>query len=126
MGTIGLCALVPRRPTLWADAGRRSLTAYLLHLYVLPAVEVPFSAAVQVAAISAHAELAAPVALCGCLLLVHALGLPLPDVGGAWAAARRAVVRRAERAPLHVCGGADASQEQSRKLLEPPGSPDSV
>ena len=25
VGTIGLCALVPRRPTLWADAGRRSL-----------------------------------------------------------------------------------------------------
>ena len=63
-------------------------------------------AAVQVAAISAHAELAAPVALCGCLLLVHALGLPLPDVGGAWAAARRAVVRRAERAPLHRGAGA--------------------
>ena len=74
-----------------------------------------------------HVELAAPVALCGCLLLVHALGLPLPDVGIACAAARRAVVRRAERAPLHLCGGAGASHEQSQKLLEPPpGSPDSV
>ena len=59
--------------------------------------------------------------------LVHALGLPLPDVGGAWAAARRAVVRRAERAPCTCCAGAGASNEQSQKLLEPPpGSPDSV
>ena len=105
-----------------ADFGVADATAILSH----NSVEYPFSAAVQVAALSAHAELAAPVALCGCLLLVHALGLPLPDVGGAWAAARRAVVRRAERAPLHVCGGAGASNEQSRKLLEPPGSPDSV
>ena len=72
-----------------------------------------------------------------CVLLNHRLPAPtlaamaasaavLPDVGGAWAAARRPVVRRAERAPLHVCGGADASGEQSQKLLEPPGSPDSV
>ena len=96
-------------------------------LAAMAASATPFSAAVQVAALSAHAELAAPVALCGSLLLVHALGLPLPDVGGAWAAARRAVVRRAERAPLHLCGGAGASHEQSQKLLEPPpGSPDSV
>ena len=59
------------------------------------------------------------------LLSLGELLLPLPDVGGAWAAARRAVVRRAERAPLHLCA-ADASNEQSQKLLEPPGSPDSV
>ena len=78
IAVVGLAALVPRVACTWTRVGAHTLSVYLLHLYVLPAVDVPLAALTQVASYFLHPEAAAPTALIGCLLVVRALALPLP------------------------------------------------
>lgn len=75
---VGLAATVPRTPSSWTIVGSHTLLVYLLHLYVLPAVDMPLAALAQAAAYFVHPEAALPTALLGALLLVRTLALPLP------------------------------------------------
>ena len=78
LAILGAAAVMPRHRTSWMEAGERTLSVYAIHLYVLPALEVPFTATVQAAAFFLHPEIAAAVALGGSIVLVRALALPLP------------------------------------------------
>lgn len=80
LGIVGLAAVVPRFRTAWTEAGERTFAVYILHLYVLPAVEVPFTAFAQVIAHAIHPEAVAPVALIGAVVLCRALALPLLEL----------------------------------------------
>lgn len=75
---VGLAASVPRRTSSWTYVGSNTLSVYLLHIYVLPAIDMPLAALAQAASYFLHPEAAAPTALLGCLLVVRALALPLP------------------------------------------------
>ena len=77
---LGVAAVMPRQRTVLTEAGERTLSVYVFHLYILPAVEVPFTALVQVTAYFVHPEVAAAVTFGGCLILVHALAWPVPSL----------------------------------------------
>ena len=76
--SLGLAAAMPRGRTFVTEAGGRTLVVYVLHLYVVPALEPPTVALVQVVAYSIHPEAAAIAAAAIAALVVHALALPLP------------------------------------------------
>lgn len=77
VGVLGIAAVVPRHRTAWTEAGERTFAVYLLHIYVLPAVEVPFTALAQVLAQAVHPEAVAPAAFLGAIVLCRALALPI-------------------------------------------------
>ena len=74
---IGIVAAVPRTRFSWTAVGAHTLSVYLLHLYVLPAIEVTLSATAQALAFGVHPEAAMPTALAGCLLVIRGLALPV-------------------------------------------------
>jgi len=75
---VGIAAAVPRSVSSWTAAGEHTLSVYLLHLYVLPAIDLPLTGLVQAAAYFIHPEAALLTALLGCLLVVRSLAMPLP------------------------------------------------
>ena len=79
-GVTSLAAAMPRTPNSWTTVGRNTLSVYLVHLYVLPAVDMPLASLTQVAAYFIHPEAALPVAALGCLLIVRSLAVPLPSL----------------------------------------------
>jgi len=80
VGVLGLAALVPRHRTTWTEAGERTFAVYILHPYILPAVEVPISALAQVAAEAIHPEAVAPIAFLCAIVLCRALALPVLEL----------------------------------------------
>ena len=75
---VGLAAAVPRSASsTWTAAGANTLSVYLVHVYVLPALDMPLAALTQAAAFFTHPEAAAPVALLACLFIVRGLAFPL-------------------------------------------------
>ena len=75
---MGLTAAVPRAPSSWTAVGANTLSVYVLHLYVLPAVDFPLAALTQAAGFFVHPEAATLVAILGCLLVIRGLAMPLP------------------------------------------------
>ena len=82
---VGIVAAVPRTRFSWTTVGAHTLSVYLLHLYVLPAVEVTLSAAAQALAFGVHPEVAMPTALTGCLFVIRGIALPVGCSGSYFA-----------------------------------------
>ena len=107
IGVIGVAASVPRAPTSWTAVGSQTLSVYLLHLYVLPAVDYPLSYLVQAAAYFGHPETAAPAALLGSLLVMRALAMPLPALPRTSSVERAWVWCRAKACDVYIDGRSD-------------------
>jgi hypothetical protein len=100
-----LGAAAPRATGAWSTVGGHTLSVYLSHVYILPALDMPLAALVQAAA-DIHPELAAPVALAASLAIVRALAAPLPLASLLSIGCRLAGgVRAALRCALEVRGG---------------------